>query len=244
MGSTTLRSAAAAALVGCATLALPAHGMLLVSYQFGTSVADQTNAAAAVADHVTATLVEGYNTVGAAVTHSYAEMTPGSMAMTMRRGDDGGIGFRFSLDAQPGYEFQVTGAEFRVRVQNSAGSNRGISVRADDGAGVSLYSSAGGDLTATLSPASGAWNDANWAWLVGQTDLDELDVAIGLKGNSSDTRIYLDWVILEGNVFAVGGPGGTVPESGSLALAAVALLALGTARYRGKAKPGAEPTCT
>ncbi|MCC7125229.1 MAG: hypothetical protein IT178_10305 [Acidobacteria bacterium] len=188
---------------------------LLASWSFGSSLGDQTNLPDVVAAHLQASPVDGIvASTGAIVPHSYVSVAPGNMAMRLRRGDDGGNAFRFTLSADPGYTFQITDASFVVKLSDSAGANRNVSVWPNADPKVTLLDSAGGDLATTFKPGSFGWKTSNWNAFVLREDLQTLTLRVLLSGNSLNTKADIDHITLAGNVLPT-----PLPASGLLALA-------------------------
>jgi hypothetical protein len=174
---------------------------VLASWSFGTSGADQTNLPDFVADHLQASPVVGIiASTGNVVPHGYTSPAPGNMAMRLVRGDDGGNAYRFNLQADAGYTFQITNAQFKVRISDSAGSNRNISVWPNGDPQVTWLDSAGGDINGTYQPGSFGWKTSNWNAFVLRDDLQSLTLRVLLSGNSLGTKADIDEIVLTGNV--------------------------------------------
>lgn len=196
--------AAAFAGLAMAIAHVSAFAIGLVEFTFGTGTG--TDQAQSVAEHLQVTPVVGRGVTTAALPHSFVDLGSGNMAMLLLK-SDGGYRFDFTLSADPGYTFQVTGAHFAFKTQDTAGVGRDISVWPNADAKVTWYNAAGGDATFTnLGPGGYGWKTTNWNAFVTRTDLQTLTVQLILNGNSPNSKAIFDNVLLEGNVLAVPEP--------------------------------------
>jgi hypothetical protein len=202
---------------------------VLASWSFGTSVADQTNLPDFVATHLQASPVVGVvASTGTVVPHGYTSFVPGDMAMRLVRSDDGGNAYRFSVQADSGYTFQITDALFKVKISDSAGSNRNISVWPNADPQVIWLDSAGGDVNTTYRPGSFGWKTSNWNAFVLRDDLQSLTLRVLLSGNSLGTKADIDQITLIGNVIPT-----PLPATGGLiTLAGLTILPFVSKRRR------------
>jgi len=175
---------------------------VLVEYTFGDSVATATNLPQSVAANLSATPMIGKHDTGQVVPHSFIEWSPGNMAMRLTSSDGpaGGRKFQFTLEADPGFTFQVNDFVVTFRAVNTYGNNRSIAVRPNLDPGVSFVDVSGGDFMATFGPAYPFWNMANWNAFVLRTDLTSLVVEVAVMASGGPFITDLEGVRISGDV--------------------------------------------
>lgn len=223
---------ARAAAYSCVLVLLLTHqsrAEILVEYTFGDSVGNATNLPESVAGHLSATPVIGLLAeTNEVVPHSFTEWSPGDMAMRLSSLDgppNGGRRFEFTLQADPGYTFQLTDFVLTWRANNTYGCARDIVVKPNLDPVVGLYNASGGDFSATFSPAYPGWQMGPWNLLSQRTDLTSLVVDASLATSGGPYTTDLEGVLISGNVLPV-------PEPASLAALGLGLAAIATRKRR------------
>lgn len=203
---------------------------VLVDFTFGDSAGTATNLPQSVAANLSATPMVGKLTSSSSppvVGHDFIVWSTGNMAMRLSPvvdGPNGGRQFEFTLQADPGFTFQLTEALFTWAASNTAGNSHGISMKPNLDPAVGVHNGSGGDFMETLGPAYPGWQMSEWNSLASRTDLTSLVVNVGISASNTSSYVtHLDRVQISGNV---------LPEPATTGLLFVAAAGLSRRRQR------------
>ncbi|MCC6424801.1 MAG: PEP-CTERM sorting domain-containing protein [Phycisphaerales bacterium] len=187
-----------------------AHASVLVEYTFGVDAGTATNSPDTVATNLSSTPMVGkQGSTLAIVPHYFSTWAPGDMAMSMTNADgpaNGGRLFEFTLQADPGFTFQVNDIVFSWGAWQTYGSSRYVSVWPNLDPGVGLHNSSGGDFQMTLGPAYSGWQMGNWNALAARTDLTSLMMRASLGTSGGPYITSMGYLRISGDVLPVPEP--------------------------------------
>lgn len=187
-----------------------ARADVLVEYTFGNSPNTATEMPQSVSANLLSTPMIGRQGQSLIVVpHYFTEWSPGNMAMTMTNAQGPPIWgrlFEFTLQAEPGFTFQLTDASLTWGAWNTYGVSTDVSVWPNQESMVGLASWSGGDFSTTLDPGSPLWRITEWNALAARTDLTSLMMRVFLITSGGPYTTSLDHLRISGNVYPVPSP--------------------------------------
>lgn len=184
----------------------PASAADLVDFTFGSGTG--TNVAQSVAGHLHVTPAVGLDRFGNPAPYGFSDLGGGNMALVMNR-SGGGYLVNFTLTADPGYTFQVTGAFFDFGASGTAGANYHVGAWPNDAplsAESVWFDVSTGDASFHAASGGSFWQTGTWSSFASRTDLQSLKVQVFVSGNSGNYTTVFDRMWLGGNVLAVPEP--------------------------------------